>query len=111
MKSLKKKKIIRVNGFLMSLYKNRIVVTGGTGRFGSELKKIKNEYTLFFPKKEELNILKIGSIKKYLRVKKPKYLIHLAGLSRPMKMHEQFIKKSIAICYMLMNPHILRKEN
>ena len=95
MKSLKKKKIIRVNGFLMSLYKNRIIVTGGTGRFGSELKKIKNKYTLFFPKKEELNILKISSIEKYLRVKKPKYLIHLAGLSRPMEMHEQFLKKSI----------------
>ena len=52
MKYLKKKKIIMVNGFLMSLYKNRIIVTGGTGRFGSELKKIKNKYTLFFPKKE-----------------------------------------------------------
>ena len=95
MKSLKKKKIIRVNGFLMSLYKNRIIVTGGTGRFGSELKKIKNKYKLFFPKKEELNILKISSIEKYLRVKKPKYLIHLAGLYRPMEMHEQFLKKSI----------------
>ena len=95
MKSLKKKKIIRVNGFLMLLYKNRIVVTGGTGRFGCELKKIKNKYKLFFPKKDELNILKISSIEKYLRVKKPKYLIHLAGLSRPMEMHEQFLKKSI----------------
>ena len=38
----------------MLLYKNRIVVTGGTGRFGRELKKIKNKYKLFFPKKKEL---------------------------------------------------------
>ena len=79
----------------MLLYKNRIVVTGGTGRFGQELKKIKSRYHLFFPKKNKLNILKINSITKYLKLKKPKYLIHLAGLSRPMEMHEKFIKRSI----------------
>ena len=84
-----------VGGFLMLLYKNRIVITGGTGRFGLELKKINNKYKLFFPKKSELNILKIDSITKYLKSKKPKYLIHLAGLSRPMEMHEKFLKKSI----------------
>ena len=33
-------------------YKNRIVITGGTGRFGLELKKIKSKYELFFPKKK-----------------------------------------------------------
>jgi dTDP-4-dehydrorhamnose reductase len=48
----------------MSLYKNRIVITGGTGRFGQELKKIKNKYKLFFPQKSQLNILKTSSIKK-----------------------------------------------
>jgi len=79
----------------MLLYKNRIVVTGGTGRFGQVLKKIISKKKLFFPKKSELNILKINSITKYLKLKKPKYLIHLAGLSRPMEMHEKFIKKSI----------------
>ena len=76
-------------------YKNRIVITGGTGRFGVELKKIKSRYKLFFPKKKELNILKINSIIKYLKIKRPKYLIHLAGLSRPMEMHKKFLKKSI----------------
>ena len=76
-------------------YKNRIVITGGTGRFGLELKKIKSRYKLFFPKKKELNILKINSIIKYLKIKRPKYLIHLAGLSRPMEMHKKFLKKSI----------------
>ena len=79
----------------MFLYKNRVVITGGTGRFGTELKKVKNKFNLFFPKKRELNILKISSIEKYLKTKKPKYLIHLAGLSRPMEMHEKFLKKSI----------------
>ena len=82
-------------GFLMYLYKNRIVVTGGTGRFGSELNKIKTKLNLFFPKKNELNILNTKSISKYLIKKKPKYLILLAGLSRPMNIHEKNIKKSI----------------
>ena len=79
----------------MFLYKNRIVITGGTGRFGKELSKLESKYKLFFPKKNELNILKINSISKYLKSKKPKYLIHLAGLSRPMNLHEKFLKRSI----------------
>ena len=79
----------------MLLYKNRIVITGGTSRFGQELKKIKSKYKLLYPRKKVLNILKTNSISKYLKLKKPKYLIHLAGLSRPMAIHKKFIKKSI----------------
>ena len=79
----------------MFLYKNKIVVTGGSGRFGSKLKKVRNKYKLLFPNKQKLNILNLNSIEKYLKVNKPKYLLHLAGLSRPMKIHEKFIDKSI----------------
>ena len=79
----------------MFLYKNKIVITGGNGRFGLKLKKLKTKYKLFFPKKNELNILNFSTIKKFLNLKKPKYLIHLAGLSRPMKIHEENINKSI----------------
>jgi dTDP-4-dehydrorhamnose reductase len=79
----------------MLLYKNRIVVTGGTGRFAKELSKVKTNYNLFFPNKNKLNILNLNSIKKFIKLKKPKYLIHLAGLSRPMDMHEKFLNKSI----------------
>ena len=43
----------------MFLYKNKIVITGGSGRFGSELKKIKNKYKLLFPNKRKLNILNL----------------------------------------------------
>ena len=48
----------------MFLYKNKIVITGGSGRFGSELKKVKNKYKLLFPDKRELNILNLKTIKK-----------------------------------------------
>ena len=79
----------------MSLYKNKIVITGGSGRFGSELKKIKNKYKLLFPNKNKLNILNLENIKKYLKLQKPYYLIHLAGLSRPMEIHKKHIDRSI----------------
>ena len=79
----------------MFLYNNKIVVTGGSGRFSSELKKIKNRYKIIFPSKNQLNILKLNSVCKFLKKHKPKYLLHLAGLSRPMEIHEKLINKSI----------------
>ena len=81
----------------MLLYKNRIVVTGGSGRFGSLFKLNLNnkKYNYFFPTKKKLNILNQKSILKYLKINKPKYLIHMAGLSRPMNIHEKNINKSI----------------
>ena len=79
----------------MYLNKKKIVVTGGTGRFAYELKKIKNKYKVLYPRKSVLDILNIKKIKNYLKKQKPKYLIHLAGLSRPMIMHDKFINKSI----------------
>ena len=77
--------------------KGKIVVTGGTGRFGSVLKKSKFNYQLLFPKKNKLNITKFESIKRYLVKTKPFCLIHLAGLSRPMKIHEKEIARSIEL--------------
>ncbi len=78
-------------------YRKKIVFTGGTGRFGRIFKKKEKDsnFNFFFPSKKELNILKINSIKKYLVRIKPKYLIHLAGLSRPMSIHNKKIDLSI----------------
>ena len=78
-------------------YKNRIVFTGGTGRFANSFKaqESNSNFKFFFPKKTELNILNVNLIKKYLTKVKPKYLIHLAGLSRPMSIHNKDIVQSI----------------
>jgi len=73
----------------------KVIFTGGSGRFGKVFKektKIKN---IFFPNKKELNILDVNSIIKYLSKKKPKILIHAAGLSRPMEIHDKDINSSI----------------
>ena len=73
----------------------KIVVTGGSGRFGEQLKKIRSKHKLFFPNKKDLNILKPKSIEAYLKNKKADIVIHLAGLSRPMDIHNKKIEKSI----------------
>jgi len=75
--------------------KKRILVTGGTGRFGTVLKKLKANYEILFPNKKTLDVIKLRSIQKYIKFKKPNFVIHLAGLSRPMNIHDRQIKKSI----------------
>ena len=75
--------------------KYKIVITGGSGRFGSILQKKYKSNKLFYPNKSQLNILSTTSIEKYLKKIKPKILIHLAGLSRPMNVHDNYISRSI----------------
>jgi len=74
---------------------NKLVVTGGSGRFGKILQKMGYKYK--FPGRSELNILSRNSIEKYLKKIKPKALLHLAGLSRPLSVHEKDILKSIEL--------------
>ena len=74
---------------------NRILVTGGSGRFAQVLKKENNLLNLKFLSKKEFNILNLKSIEKCLVKYKPKILIHTAGLSRPMEQHEKDISNSI----------------
>ena len=40
-----------------------------------------------------LHIINLNSIKRYLKKNKPSMVIHLAGLSRPMRIHEKNISK------------------
>ena len=75
--------------------KKIIVVKGGSGRFGKVLKKTNNQNKLHFPTKNQLDILDEKKISNYLNKVKPDVLIHLAGLSRPMKEHYEDITKSI----------------
>ena len=76
---------------------NKIVVTGGTGRFAQSLKRIKSKYKFIYPSKKRLNITNLKSIEKYLKKIKPKSVLHLAGLSRPMSIHNKDISKSISL--------------
>jgi len=75
--------------------KNLILVTGGNGRFANILKKENIKLNLYFANKIECNILKISSLEKIVKKIKPKFIMHCASLSRPMKIHETDISKSI----------------
>tara|TARA_B100000767_G_scaffold233526_1_gene225928 strand:+ start:60 stop:761 length:702 start_codon:yes stop_codon:yes gene_type:complete len=73
----------------------KILVTGGDGRF-SEILKVKNtKLNLIYCNKSECNILSLDSINKAIKKIKPKIILHCAGLSRPMDIHEKDINKSI----------------
>ena len=74
---------------------SKILVTGGNGRFAEILKKKNKKLNLVFKSKKDLNILKLISIDKCIKKDKPKYVIHTAGLSRPMNVHDKDISKSI----------------
>ena len=72
----------------------KIVVTGGSGRFGKTLKN--TLIFIIFSQIKELNILNLKSIKNYLK-KKTKIFNSLSGLSRPMSLHEKYPTKSIML--------------
>ena len=75
----------------------KILVTGGEGRFAKVLKNKKSKFNFIFRNKKQLNILSEASIKKNIKKFKPHYLMHLAGLSRPMKIHDKNIKESVRL--------------
>ena len=75
--------------------KKKILVTGGDGKFAKVLKVKNKKLNLFFASKKYCNILNINSIIKVVKKKKPKIILHCAGLSKPMNVHEKNINKSI----------------
>ncbi len=75
----------------------KILVTGGNSRFANELKKFKSKFKIIYLDKKKLNIHSPVSIRKNFQKFKPNYIFHLAGLSRPMKIHEKNIIKSIEL--------------
>ena len=75
--------------------KNKILVTGGDGRFAKILKHKQSGLNLYFTSKKECNILDEKSILRIIKKIKPKIILHTAALSRPMNIHENNIIKSI----------------
>ncbi len=72
-----------------------ILVTGGEGRFCKKLEKSETQLKFYFANKKECNILNYKSLQKIVRKIKPDIIMHCAGLSRPMSLHETNIEKSI----------------
>ena len=74
---------------------SKILVTGGDGRFARVLRKKNKKLNLIFKSKKSLDILNYKSLENKIKKIKPKIIFHTAGLSRPMHLHETYIKKSI----------------
>ena len=75
----------------------KYLITGGDGRFAKELKKSLNGKKFIYLSKKSLNILSREQIKKKIKQYRPYGVIHLAGLSRPMVLHEKNIERSISL--------------
>ena len=73
----------------------KILVTGGAGRFATVMKQIKTKINFVYLNKNQLNICNYKSIKSAIKKHKPQAVLHLAGLSRPMDIHDKEINKSI----------------
>ena len=72
-----------------------ILITGGNSRFAQSLKKVLYGNNIFYTTSKELDIVKIDSIEDKVKKIKPIIFIHMAGLSRPMNIHEKNIEESI----------------
>ena len=77
------------------LKKKTILVTGSTSRFCKFLKNGLKNYSVIFTKKKDFNILNYKKMYNFIKNKKVDYLIHIAGLSRPMSIHDKNIILSI----------------
>ena len=74
---------------------SKIAVTGKSSRFAKVLSNFFYGKNIIYTSKKDIDLLNINSIDKFIKSKKIKILIHLAGLSRPMDIHEKDIIKSI----------------
>ena len=74
-----------------------IIVTGGNGRFAQSLKNLKTNIQFIYLDKKKLDVTNIKSIQKNIKKYKPSAILHLAGLSRPMILHEKNISRSISL--------------
>lgn len=77
----------------------KILVTGSTGRFATILRRNKSsnkvKYKFIYLNKKNLNILNYNQILNKFKKFKPFAVLHLAGLSRPLKIHDSKIHESI----------------
>ena len=74
----------------------KIIFTGGNGKFGKVFKKFySNKRNIFYPSSKIFDVTSFKSMEKFIKKIRPKIIIHAAAISKPMKLHEKNIIKSI----------------
>ena len=69
--------------------KKKILITGKNSRFCKFLKEDLKNFNTIFTSKKNFNILNFSQMQNFVKKKKFSYLIHIAGLSRPMIVHKK----------------------
>ena len=77
--------------------KKKIAITGKTSRVAKTLRKYFFGPNIVYLDKKKFDILNFKQIDNFLKKNKIKTLVHMAALSRPMKIHKENINKSIEI--------------
>ena len=74
-----------------------MIITGGEGRFAKVLKKTLIGKNIHYLNKNSFNILNYKLMELKIKKIRPKTILHLAALSRPLSTHEKNISKSIDV--------------
>ena len=75
--------------------KKKILITGKNSRFCKFLKTDLARFDTIFTSKKNFYVCNYIKMKNFIKNKKINYLIHIAGLSRPMNIHDEKINLSI----------------
>ena len=64
-------------------YKPKVLIIGGSGQVGSEIQSIQNklDFEIYFPTSQELNLLRLDTLEKYLEKGKFNLIINLAAFT------------------------------
>ena len=74
---------------------SKILISGGHGKFATQLVKFNTEHELFTPSKKEMNVTSYWSIISFIRKVNPSIFIHAGAMTRPMVIHENDPDESI----------------
>ena len=66
----------------------KILISGGQGKFATQLVKFNTGHELFTPSKNEMNVTSYWGIISFIRKMKPNIFIHAGAITRPMVIHE-----------------------
>ena len=76
---------------------NKIIFTGGSGKFGKIFKRLNsNKKNIYYPTSNIFDVTNLKKMEKFIKKIKPKYIIHCAAISRPMGLHKKKIERSIS---------------
>ena len=72
-----------------------MLMSGGNGKFASQIIKFNTEYKIHAPSRSEMDITDYKQITKWIENTKPDTFLHAAAFTRPMNKHEKYPLESI----------------